>query len=254
MALTNKTPADTYKDLLYLNNSNSGATVNGTVVQDGNGTNTGLTLGTGKVKFSPSADSTTTMLVSNASGTNIFNVDSTNNVVKAGATLSNVNTQYLRFGAKDIDVDSGTHIGVPIAGMGANAVVTFGTGTDPSAPAVSNNGDDWIHYLHYADVNMTIDAVTVLVGASGATGDSINFHLLNLATSDSTTIDEWSSTTIVADQSSVTVNAGYEQFYRIPLDIQSANVDAGNYLALTIEGNGTNSDYSVNALVRYHLR
>ena len=31
-------------------------------------------------------------------------------------------------------------------------------------------------------------------------------------------------------------------------------LDAGNYLALTIEGNGTNSDYSVNALVRYHLR
>ena len=254
MALTDKTIAGTYKDLLHLNNSNSGATANGTVVQDGNGTNTGLTLGTGKVKFTPSADSTTAMLVQNAGGTNIFNVDSTNNVVKSGATLSNVTTQYLRFSANDIDVDNGTHIGVPVAGQVANAAVTFGTGTDPSAPAVSNNGDDWLHYLHYVDVDIAVDAVTVLVGATAASGDSINFHLANLATSDSTTIDEWSGTTIVADQSSVTVNAGYEQFYRIPLDIQSANVDAGNYLALTIEGNGTNSDYSVNALVRYHLR
>ena len=254
MALTDKTIAGTYKDLLHLNNSISGATANGTVVQDGNGTNTGLTLGTGKVKFTPSADSTTAMLVQNAGGTNIFNVDSTNNVVKSGATLSNVTTQYLRFSANDIDVDNGTHIGVPVAGQVANAAVTFGTGTDPSAPAVSNNGDDWLHYLHYVDVDIAVDAVTVLVGATAASGDSINFHLANLATSDSTTIDEWSGTTIVADQSSVTVNAGYEQFYRIPLDIQSANVDAGNYLALTIEGNGTNSDYSVNALVRYHLR
>ena len=254
MALTDKTIAGTYKDLLHLNNSNSGATANGTVVQDGNGTNTGLTLGTGKVKFTPSADSTTAMLVQNAGGTNIFNVDSTNNVVKSGATLSNVTTQYLRFSANDIDVDNGTHIGVPVAGQVATAAVTFGTGTDPSAPAVSNNGDDWLHYLHYVDVDIAVDAVTVLVGATAASGDSINFHLANLATSDSTTIDEWSGTTIVADQSSVTVNAGYEQFYRIPLDIQSANVDAGNYLALTIEGNGTNSDYSVNALVRYHLR
>ena len=254
MALTDKTIAGTYKDLLHLNNSNSGATANGTVVQDANGTNTGLTLGTGKVKFTPSADSTTAMLVQNAGGTNIFNVDSTNNVVKSGATLSNVTTQYLRFSANDIDVDNGTHIGVPVAGQVANAAVTFGTGTDPSAPAVSNNGDDWLHYLHYVDVDIAVDAVTVLVGATAASGDSINFHLANLATSDSTTIDEWSGTTIVADQSSVTVNAGYEQFYRIPLDIQSANVDAGNYLALTIEGNGTNSDYSVNALVRYHLR
>ena len=253
MALTNKTPADTYKDLLYLNNSNSGATVNGTVVQDGNGTNTGLTLGTGKVKFSPSADSTTTMLVSNASGTNIFNVDSTNNVVKAGATLSNVNTQYLRFGAKDIDVDSGTHIGVPIAGMGANAVVTFGTATDPAAPSVSNNGDDWVHYLHYVDTNITVDAVSILVGGDAAGGDALNFHLCSLATSDGTTINSWSGTTIVADHVGM-ANAGYEQFYRESLSIQSAHVDAGNYLALTIEGNGTNSDYSVNALVRYHIR
>ena len=254
MALTDKTIAGTYKDLLHLNNSNSGATTNGTVVQDGNGTNTGLTLGTGKVKFTPSADSTTAMLVQNAGGTNIFNVDSTNNVVKSGATLSNVTTQYLRFSANDIDVDNGTHIGVPVAGQVANAAVTFGTGTDPSAPAVSNNGDDWIHYLHYVDVDIAVDAVTVLVGATAASGDGLNFHLANLATSDSTTIDEWSSTTVVADQSTGTISAGYEQFYRIPLDIQSANVDAGNYLALTIEGNGTNSDYSVNALVRYHLR
>ena len=259
MALTDKTIAGTYKDLLQLNNSNSGATANGTVVQDGNGTNTGLTLGTDKTKFTPGSDSTTTMLVTNAAGTNIFNVDSTNSVVKAGATLSNVNTQYLRFYGHDIDVDNGTHYGVPVIGIYGtapvpNTEITFGTGTDPSAPAVSNNGDDWIHYLHYVDVNITIDEVTVLVGANGATGDSINFHLLNLATGDSTTIDEWSSTTVVADQSSVTVNAGYEQFYKVVLDIQSANVDSGNYLAFTIEGNGTNSDYSVNALVRYHLR
>tara|TARA_R100000700_G_C3175533_1_gene150400 strand:+ start:2037 stop:2801 length:765 start_codon:yes stop_codon:yes gene_type:complete len=254
MALTDKTIASTYKDLLHLNNSNNGASSSGTVIQDGNGTNTGLTLGTRALKFTPAADNTTAMLVSNASGTNIFNVDSTNNVVKAGETLSNVNTQYLRFSANDIDVDNGTHIGVPVAGQVANAAVTFGTSANPVAPAVSNNGDDWIHYLHYVDVNIAVDAVTVLVGANGASGDGLNFHLLNLATSDSTTIDEWSSITVVADQSTGTINAGYEQFYRIPLDIQSADVDAGNYLALTIEGDGTNSDYSVNALCRYHIR
>ena len=253
MALTDKTIANTYKDLLHLNNSNNGATSSGTVVQDGEGTNTGLTLGTDKAKFAPGADSTATMLVSNAAGTNIFNVDSTNSVVKAGATLSNVTTQYLRFSANDINVDNGTHIGVPVAGQVANAAVTFGTGINPSAPSVSNNGDDWIHYLHYVDTNITVDAVEILVGATTASGDGINFHLLNLATGDSTTIDEWSSTTVVADDSGI-VSAGYEQFYRVQLSIQSADVDAGNYLALTIEGNGTNSDYSVNALVRYHLR
>tara|TARA_R100001463_G_C3532008_1_gene221731 strand:- start:246 stop:1010 length:765 start_codon:yes stop_codon:yes gene_type:complete len=254
MALTDKTIASTYKDLLTLNNSNSGMASNGTVIQDGNGTDTGIKLGQKSLQFTPAVNTSSTMVVKNAGGTKIFNVDGSENAVKAGATLSNVNTQYLRFGSKDIDVDSGTHIGVPIAGMGANAVVTFGTGANPSAPAVSNNGDDWIHYLHYVDVNIVIDAVTVLVGATTATGDSINFHLLSLATSDTTTVDEWSSTTVVADQSIGLFNGGYETFNKTPLDIQSANVDSGNYLAFTIEGNGTNSDYSVNALVRYHLR
>ena len=82
---------------------------------------------------------------------------------------------------------------------------------------------------------------------------SLNFHLVKLATSDTTTINSWSSTTIVADDSGTT-NAGYEQFYRTALTVQSADVDAGDYLALTIEGDGTSSDYTVNALVRYHFR
>ena len=253
MALTNKTIANTYKDLLTLNNSNSGVAAAGTLVQDGNGSDTSLTLGTRNSKFKPTVDHTFTFLVENTSGDDILRVDTTNKVVRVNETQAVANTQYLRFSANDIDVDNGTHIGVPVAGQVANAAVTFGTGTNPSAPSVSNNGDDWIHYLHYVDTNITVDAVEILVGATTASGDGINFHLLNLATGDSTTIDEWSSTTVVADDSGI-VSAGYEQFYRVQLSIQSADVDAGNYLALTIEGNGTNSDYSVNALVRYHLR
>ena len=155
---------------------------------------------------------------------------------------------------KSINIDNGTHIGVPINPNPSGSVVSFGTSANPVAPAVNNDGDDWVHYLHYVDTNITVDAVQILLGSSTATGDELNFHLCNLATGDSTTIDEWSGTTIVADQSSTTTSAGYEQFYRVALDIQSADVDAGNYLALTIEGDGTSSDYSVNALVRYHLR
>jgi hypothetical protein len=254
MALTNKTVAGSYKDLLELDNSNNGVPTNPTILKDGEGTSSALYVGQRGVKVKPSSDSVRPFEVENTAGTNVLTVDTTNKLVKVNETQAVANTQYLRFGYNDIDVDNGTHIGVPIMGAITNANVTFGTSGDPAAPAVSNNGDDWVHYLHYVDTDITVDAVSVLVGASGSSGDSINFHLCSLATTDTTTVDEWSSTTIVADQSSVTVNNGYEQFYRIALDIQSANVDAGNYLALTIEGNGTSSDYSVNALVRYHLR
>ena len=258
MALTDKTVASTYKDLLTLNNSNSGVASGGTTIQDGNGTNTALTLGTRNSKFQPASDHTSTFLVENAAGDDILKVDTSNKLVKVNQTQVAANTQYLRFFVHDLDVDNGTHYGVPLDGKYGtnphpNTEVTFGTSTDPSAASISNNGDDWVHYLHYVDTNITVDAVNVLVGATGATGDSLNFHLLNLATGDTTTIDEWSSTTVVADDSG-TSNAGYEQFYRVVLNIQSANVDAGNYLALTVEGDGTNSDYSINALIRYHLR
>ena len=253
MSLTSKTIANTYKDLLTLNNSNSGIASAGTVVQDGNGTNTALTLGSRNSSFKPNTDHTNVLVVESSAGNDILKVDTANKIVKVNETQSIANTQYLRFSANDIDVDSGTHIGVPVSGQTANAVVTFGTGTNPAVPTQTVTADDWIHYIHYVDTNITVDAVNILMGATAATGDSLNFHLCSLATGDTATVDEWSGITVVADDSGTT-NAGYEQFYRVALDIQSADVDAGDYLALTIEGNGTNSDYSVNALIKYHLR
>ena len=46
MSLSGKTPAQTYKDLLTLNNSNNGVEATSTVVKDGNWTSTALNLGT----------------------------------------------------------------------------------------------------------------------------------------------------------------------------------------------------------------
>ncbi len=256
MSLTGKTVSATYKDVLQVDNSNNGIDSTQTI-KDGAGVSSCTAIGANQLVVSPGANSTSNVVMQDASGNTLFKVDGTNQLVYANITQKSVNTQYLRFFAHDIDVDNGTHIGVPLAGIQGtmpNANVTFGTSANPSAPALSNNADDWVHYLHYVDTNITVDGIQILVGGTAGTGDDLNFHLCSLATSDSTTIDEWSSTTIVADQSSATSTDGYEQFYRIALDIQSANVDAGNYLALTIEGSGTNSDYSVNALVRYHLR
>lgn len=255
MALTDKKIANTYKDILTLNNSNNGVEATGTTIQDGNGTNTALTLGTRNSKFQPASDHTSTFLVENTAGDDILGVDTSNKKVLVNETQSIANTQYLRFGAKDIDVDNGTHIGVPIAGMGANAAVTFGTGTDPGTPTLSNNLDDVIHYLHYVDVDITINSSTILVAANGATGDSINFHLMKLTTGDTTPVDEFSAAFTIGASPTI-VNSGYEQFYKTSfvLDSTYTDVDAGNYIFLTIEGAGTNSDYSVNALIRYHLR
>ena len=254
MALTNKTIANTYQDLLQVENSNNG--LNGTLtVKDGAGVSSCAGLGPNQLIVAPGANATANFQVADASGNVLLKVNGTSQVVNVGVTQSFANTQYLRFSANDIDVDSGTHIGVPVSGQTANAVVTFGTSANPTIPTQTVTADDWIHYIHYVDTDITVDAVQVLMGATAATGDSLNFHLIKLTTTDTTTVDEFSGISVVADDSG-TANAGYEQFYRVALDVQSAtqDVDAGQYLALTIEGDGTSSDYSVNALVRYHLR
>ena len=261
MSLNNRQIKNSYKDLLVVNNNNSGVDGTSRKIEDGEGTESCASLSTNVLQVAPASNSSTTFLVANAAEDVLFQVNSTASSVTHGTTQSHLNSQYLRFMAKDIDVNNGTHYGVPIVGFYTsgssempNTEITFGTSADPSASNPSgSDADDWIHYLHYVDTNITIDAVNILVGATAAGGDSLNFHLVKLATTDTTTINSWSSTTIVADDSGTT-NAGYEQFYRVALDIQSANVDAGDYLALTVEGNGTNSDYTINALVRYHFR
>tara|TARA_R110002020_G_scaffold10104_7_gene39190 strand:+ start:4049 stop:4813 length:765 start_codon:yes stop_codon:yes gene_type:complete len=254
MALTDKSIESTYKDILQIENSNSGLESTGNMVKDGDGNSSNLLLGTVRTAILPTVNSSANFSVKNAGGDFVFKVDGTNKQVKVNETQLTANTQYLRFSANDINVDNGTHIGVPVAGQVANTAVTFGTAGDPVAPTVANNGDDWVHYLHYVDTNITVDAVNILVGGQAATGDSLNFHLCNIATSDTTVVNSWSGTTIVADTPVFLSNQGYEQFNRLTLNMQSTDVDAGNYLALTIEGNGTNSDYSINAIVRYHLR
>ena len=251
--LSDQKISNTFKDLLHLDNSNSGITASGETVKDGDGTSSCLGLGTNKFTITPGANSTANVVMNNASGDGLLKVDGVNKLVKVNETQLAANTQYLRFFGHDIDVATGAHQLVSVGGHSPNTAKTLGTGTDPAVPTLSNDADDYIHYLHYVDTNITVDAVSVLSGATTATGDTINFHLVSLGTTDTVIVDEFTSCTVVADSAS-SLNAGYEQFYKNELDIQSADVNAGSYLAFTIESSGNNSDYSVNALVRYHLR
>ena len=66
MSLTGKSPADTYKDLLYVDNNNSGADATTRIVKTGNGSATGLLLSTRHMSFKPDADTTTTLTVTDA--------------------------------------------------------------------------------------------------------------------------------------------------------------------------------------------
>ena len=78
MSFTDKTIASTYGDILQTDNNGSGRSTNGTVIKDGLGQSTALTLGSDKLKITPSSDSTTAVVIANAAGTDLLVVDSTN--------------------------------------------------------------------------------------------------------------------------------------------------------------------------------
>ena len=65
--------------------------------------------------------------------------------------------------------------------------------------------------------------------------------------------DEEGSGTVCADGADI-VSAGYEQNYYQQMTIQSADVNAGKVLIFAFRQDSANSDYSIQATIKYHLR
>ena len=49
-------------------------------------------------------------------------------------------------------------------------------------------------------------------------------------------------------------NAGYEQSYYQQMTIQTANVDAGKAVFFVFRSDSVNSDFSINAQIKVHMR
>ena len=76
MSLTNKTIANSYKDVLQVNNGNSGVDATTRPVKDGGGAGSSLFLSDDTLQVRPVNDNTTTSFdVRNTSNTSLFSVD-----------------------------------------------------------------------------------------------------------------------------------------------------------------------------------
>ena len=148
MSLTNKTLANTYKDILQMGNSNNGIGTSQVVVKDGEGTNSALQLSDDVAIIKPQKDnSEATFLVSDNSANALLSVDSTNSKVSA---LGNyVNTQYANFSIGNTEsaafVDD-THHPIPFssanyASISVGSLPAFGTGTDPATTFTTAEGN-----------------------------------------------------------------------------------------------------------------
>ena len=75
----------------------------------------------------------------------------------------------------------------------------------------------------------------------------------DVVTTAGATSGDLSNGAVVASSSDIT-SAGYEQAYYNSMTINSANVDAGKVVLFAFRADSVNSDYTINATVKYHLR
>ena len=257
MGLTGKTKANTYKDLLEIDNSNSGVDATLRSIKTGDGTSMPIKVSKDKIVFQPTtADSTTAIEFKDYDGNSKFVFDSTNDLF---TTLGHkVNTQYAYFGLNNNSsaLSANTHYAIPFGSTDVSFATSIGTGTNPDTSyTVAITASGLLTDLWYLSNNITIDAVHFFVGADAATGDTIRCHLMSydIDTSNSATGGDLSNGTVLADGADI-VSAGYEQIYYQSMTIQSSNVNSGKAILFVFRQDGTNSDYTVRASIKYSLR
>ena len=259
MALTNKTIASTYGDILQVDNSGSGRTAGGTTVKDGLGQSTALTLGQNKVKITPSSDSTTALTVETSGGTDLLVVDSSNSAVKVGSTQTYANTQIQKFGAYDLQPTADTHHALysDISFTAMTGTIDFGTGTDPATTYTLGSSEvsanNLVSAIWYIPVAITIDEVRVI--ASGEAADTINFHLFSytIATGTGSGAGDLSSGTLLAHNGS-TLTTGADRVTSTTLTVDSEDVAADKVILAFVENVGATTDLTCQLIVKYHYQ
>ena len=102
--------------------------------------------------------------------------------------------------------------------------------------------------------NITIDRVVWWSGADASSGDTTRCHLMSydVDRNNTSASGDLSNGVVLADGSDIT-NAGYEQSYYQQMTIQSADVSAGKIVLFTFRSDSVNSDFSINATIKYHI-
>ena len=262
MSLTGKTLASTYKSILRVNDNTNGIDTSLEAITDGEGTSSMMSLSTRQVAFTPDTDTTTVMSVKDKDSNALLTVDSTNDVVKLGIGQHYANTAIKDYwlnsaGAVPPTTDTWTALGQGSGGRTPTpTILEMGTGGTPATTyTISTTADDVVNAFWYLPFNITIDSCRIWFGADAASGDNVKFSIMSYTvdSGNGSTSGDLSSGTVLADGGDIT-NSGYEQSYYQQLTIQSANVDAGKIIIFTFRSDSVNSDYTINATVKYHLR
>ena len=261
MSLTGKTIANSYKDLLQVDNSNSGVDTTIRNVKDGEGTGSALYLSDDLVNIKPNNDNTTdTFIVNDKDGTNLFKVDSTNGAVK-GPNANYINTQYQYFSIARPITSAGQHQSMPIgANTGTRAGADLGTGTNPATTYDLSADTSYPEYAVYTYWRVpdaiTIDSVTVLASAFGTgTGTDVHFHLMSYDMSTSAgSLGDLSNGNVLFNSSADIEDVVETEIHLQTLSSVDTRVAAGKIILATFEeSNSAGANAQAIMTVKYHL-
>lgn len=259
-SFTGNSIKDVYKDILHTSNSNTGIGSTIKQITCGDGDTSALYLSDRNLKVQPSTDTTTNTVIYDAGGNALLTVDSTNDLIKAGIGQHNVNTQYAHFsiGFDTINLLANNHYSIPFSNSSGYISVpsVMGTGANPDTSlTISTTAHSNVQTYWFIMDNITIDRVVWWSGADAASGDTTRCHLMSydVDSGNGSTGGDLSSGTVLADGADIT-NSGYEQAYYQQMTVQSANIDAGKVILFTFRSDSVNSDFSINATIKYHLR
>jgi len=262
MSLTGKTKASTYKDILQMNNSNSGVDTTARNIVDGEGTASAISLSDDQVGITPQNDDTTTVFkVSDSDNNNLLVVDSTNDLVKAGIGQHIVNTNIKEFAMDYQEASPDTadtwHALVSTFNHSDTNELEMGTGSTPATTlTIANTAYIMVKHYWYVPFNISIDSCNVWFGADMGAGDVVKFSVMSYTvdTSNSSTGGDLSSGVENCASPTTITGAGREQAYYQALTVSTADVDAGKVIMACVAQDGTNADLTVNMQLVYHLR
>ena len=185
MSLTGKTKASSYKDLLQMNNSNSGVDGIARNIVDGEGTASAIIMSSEKVTIKPSStDSVNGFMATDKDSNALLTVDSTNDVVRAGIGQHIVNTNIKEFAMDFTEASPDTadtwHCLTSTFNHTDTNELEMGTGSTPATTlTIANTAYIAVKHYWFVPFNISIDSCNVWFGADAADGDVVKFSVMS---------------------------------------------------------------------------
>ena len=259
MSLTDKSPAETYKDITYVDNANNGVTTSLKQIKTGNGSSTALQVSDRALLVKSATDNTSALEVQNSSGSSKLLVDTTNSYVKANGV--HIHTMYKDFGVFDYSPTQGNHqpmitnnMMFSDSGIDWATSTLGGTGTDPATSFdVSAHASHSIVLLPcywYVMDAISIDEIRVLARCDSS--ENLNFHVYSYDLDTSTNYGDLSNGTLLAHIGSV-LSATNNTIKTDTLAIDSATVSAGKVIMAFVENEDGTGDITAQLNIKYHI-